>query len=772
MGFKKRIRRKILLEWENFYISYKTLQLFFKPFKTTAKLLLVYYKTQHNDRNDDFSLSYEEKCQLQGFYYRFKEILLNEIEKVNSFLTLQVKICETEWNLLKSRTFICKQDPIESERISELEHLKGIFHQFYLKLGYINEYFKTNEFIISHIQVKFNTLALIFNDFLDSELINPKQSTVISQDHCQMKLKTPKEFHKLSTNSLKKLHKIIDKARFLYLNLYYHGFARSLGYKVLKELFRQTQSKPLPTKNLYAIYFYLGIALILLIMIALLIYHGGLDPDSDDQAKISFKYQFPIFRGFLFILLYLALLTWNVYGWMKNHVNYRAIFGFFSHYSSASEILYRILLFWSGWLLTYFIYLVYLTNFGSDSNFLSIIPINYMGGINWVIFLGYLFFPHKKYLNGPGRGYIFRMFWKILSRSWIKVEFPMIFIINQFTSFVLALKDLEYTVCFYISIWLNPDDEYPKVCMNDSFQIGFLVAFLPLLIRIIQCCRVAYDRRDPKLKRFDLINIEKFMTSAVVTILSLLVGFLRSKQSHAFEPIFTLWVITASISTVYSYLWDIKMGWGLCEKGYGLLRAKMHYARWIYYTAIVLNLIFRITWILNISPDVIKTVLWRPELSSFLLGFFEMMRRTIWNFLRVDKESVYNPGQYKFIPDIVTSLNEISVRSSLDKIRKSGGRVSLESKSSFNVDDLLKKEQMNSLEDLITLKVNGKTGNSIDEEDEGEEWELVEERNKKESKIHKEELEEMKKAIESYEKNIIAKSRNHTLIEIDGKKEF
>ena len=156
MGFEKRTHKKILFEWKDHYISYQTLKLFFQPFKTTAKLVLVYLKIhKHQRNNESLAISPEEKAQLQNFYRRFREIFSSEIEKINEFLDFQVKICETEWSLLKSRVSMIKQTSFPENKAESLR-VQLIFHQFYLKLGYITEYYKTNDSIKSHIQVKFN----------------------------------------------------------------------------------------------------------------------------------------------------------------------------------------------------------------------------------------------------------------------------------------------------------------------------------------------------------------------------------------------------------------------------------------------------------------------------------------------------------------------------------------------------------------------------------------------------------------------------------------
>lgn len=753
MGFERSIRHKILLEWKNHYIAYNELKLFFKPFKTTAKLLLHYFQNSEKlNEIRNLSLEPEEKAQLKGFYFQFREIFSREIEKVNEFLQEQVRILEKEWSLMKSRALLLKTQGSREASAKEFNDLKVIFHLFYLKLGYITEFFKTNEHIIAHTQIKFNTILLIFQDFLSANSAISSINAPKNPMHC-----TRNElFNRLSKDSSATLYHLLQKARYFYLSVFYLEHQRNAGDAKLKELFRQTQSKLLSSKTFHTLYFFMGIGFVLLLMIILLIYNEGLDPDSDNQAQRMFKYQFPIFRGFLFIVLYLALLAFNVYGWLRNHLNYRGVFGLYKHYSSPAVILKRVLFFSSLWLLTFLVFLIYVTYYKKNNSLLfGFVPVYYLSGINWLLFCLYLFFPSRKIFNGKGRVYIFKLFWKTVFQSCLKVDFPMIFFINQFTSFVLALKDLEYTMCYYISVWLHPENEYPQICLKDSFQVGFVFAFLPLFIRIIQCIRIAYDRKDRKQKKLDIINIFKFVTSGIVTILSLIVGKLSSQHKESYLYIFYLWIGVAGISTVYSYLWDIKMGWGLCQKGYGLLRARLYYNKYVYYLAIVLNFLFRITWMLNISPAIINDVLWRPEFTAFLIGFCEMVRRTIWNFLRLDKEIAFSPQNYRLIPDIRVLLTETSPKNSLERENLAKNSEDFV-RSTFSLEDLLmRKGYLGSLDNLLGVKHLDK-GNAEEEKENSSV--------KRESEWNLEGLEDTKRKIQVFEKRIISKSRKNTFL--------
>jgi hypothetical protein len=70
----------------------------------------------------------------------------------------------------------------------------------------------------------------------------------------------------------------------------------------------------------------------------------------------------------------------------------------------------------------------------------------------------------------------------------------------------------------------------------------------------------------------------------------------------------------------------------------------------IYYTAIFLNLIFRCSWTLTISPSVIHLIP-KSTFLPFLTGLIEIFRRCMWNFFRIEKEHVINCASYSIIKE-------------------------------------------------------------------------------------------------------------------------
>jgi len=56
---------------------------------------------------------------------------------------------------------------------------------------------------------------------------------------------------------------------------------------------------------------------------------------------------------------------------------------------------------------------------------LSFVPKEVIPLFVWLVFLGYMLFPHRKMFNGQGRLYMFRIAKKILKTPFISVDFPV-----------------------------------------------------------------------------------------------------------------------------------------------------------------------------------------------------------------------------------------------------------------------------------------------------------------------------------------------------------
>ena len=79
------------------------------------------------------------------------------------------------------------------------------------------------------------------------------------------------------------------------------------------------------------------------------------------------------------------------------------------------------------------------------------------------------------------------------------------------------------------------------------------------------------------------------------------------------------------------------MDWGLMESGsrHRFLRNNLTYSPIaLYYVIMILNFIFRLAWVLTLSPSIVETF-GSPQLFTLLTGLLEILRRGFWNLFRV-----------------------------------------------------------------------------------------------------------------------------------------
>lgn len=67
-----------------------------------------------------------------------------------------------------------------------------------------------------------------------------------------------------------------------------------------------------------------------------------------------------------------------------------------------------------------------------------------------------------------------------------------------------------------------------------------------------------------------------------------------------------LMIGAALVNSVYSFAWDVKMDWGLCQAGsrrWGLRNTLLisHEDPWPYYAAVAMDLVLRLTWIARLA---------------------------------------------------------------------------------------------------------------------------------------------------------------------------
>lgn len=189
-----------------------------------------------------------------------------------------------------------------------------------------------------------------------------------------------------------------------------------------------------------------------------------------------------------------------------------------------------------------------------------------------------------------------------------------------------------------------------------------LICFLPILFRFAQCLKRFHDtgKRWP-----NLANALKYSFSSTVTLFGALHPLYlysksdseapyRDENNHFIYPekkvdVFQyFWISLFIVSSIYSYLWDIFMDWGLGQRQYKFLGPRLMFpSHAFYYTAMVVDGILRCLWVSSLIPPNSGSQFIIPNYMTALVLSLEIIRRTVWGFIRLEKEHRANTEGYR-----------------------------------------------------------------------------------------------------------------------------
>lgn len=140
------------------------------------------------------------------------------------------------------------------------------------------------------------------------------------------------------------------------------------------------------------------------------------------------------------------------------------------------------------------------------------------------------------------------------------------------------------------------------------------------------------------------------------------------------NPYTILWMLSAVVSSMYAYLWDIKMDWGLFDKNAGentFLREEIVYSSpMLYYFAIVEDLVLRFSWAIGFF--LLEARLVSGDLLTSVVGPLEVFRRFVWNFFRLENEHLNNCGKFRAVRDIsiapIDSSDQTTILRMMDEV--------------------------------------------------------------------------------------------------------
>ncbi|KAG8714690.1 hypothetical protein FRC08_011581 [Ceratobasidium sp. 394] len=230
---------------------------------------------------------------------------------------------------------------------------------------------------------------------------------------------------------------------------------------------------------------------------------------------------------------------------------------------------------------------------------------------------------------------------KLFISGHARVEFQDFWMGDQFCSLVYTMGNLYFLVCAYTDHWHH----IQKRCqLGPHWSIPLLLTALPSFIRLVQCVRRYIDSKN----HIHLVNGGKYTAS----IVSYIAYFAWRNYGSSRDFRLGIWVLFATINSCYTSYWDLMMDWSVLQvKGvqYKFLRKELAYSNhiYVYYIAIVLNVIIRFVWVWYIPTGGLSA-----GVRAFMFAFLEMLRRVQWNFFRLENEHIGNADQFRVTREV------------------------------------------------------------------------------------------------------------------------
>ena len=706
------MEKEIISEWKDFYIDYKILQDILHPLKvidnnlTKSRKKQKYEKGINNDNSlNEILLSNNEQKDQENIRENISGININdkfnkyfsqlnlEINKFSYFdKTLQEKRHSKRYNeIIQQIAYIENHPTMKMFKEQLRESLKNFYREISNYQLFINTNIKINNLAFDEIEKYSQKIGKFTNSQISAQDIKGKKDEINSI------LEKANEYNQ-------KLLKDIEEQYTIYFQ-YNDEDEKKSKNEILKNYLTPEKEKSEKKNNTF-LHTLLFIMFILGALCITINNYLQLDIDQDRE----FGSIFPMYRTYGIICLYIWTLGLNVWVWNNSNINYKALFTFDNHYSTVTEIFIRAAFFTNILFLSFFLYMITRTQYGLYLGLNQYRIDGILPGLMWLILIIYFFWPFKAF-NYYGRIYTMRLFGECIASILIPIEFKHIWFMDQLTSLIGPLRDLEYTLCYY-SFYVNPFQTRELFCSNTR-TIYLIIAIFPNLFRILQVGRQMID--NGKVCPY-IFNIGKYSFNIIVASFSFL--------STSNQKYFILWIFTAFISGCYSSYWDIKMDFGYFETGAKNwpLRDKTKYKNKILcYLAIPIDIILRFLWMLSISHEIMERII-RPEFLALILYTLEMIRRAQWNFIRVEYEHFelvkgYQISHYEELPLIKLSngkymTNEHNLLNILN-IEKHD-RIRLELRELFDCLEKNKENEPTKKEtSLAHLKEDKKYANSI-----------------------------------------------------------
>ncbi|KAM0746346.1 EXS-domain-containing protein [Meredithblackwellia eburnea MCA 4105] len=244
-------------------------------------------------------------------------------------------------------------------------------------------------------------------------------------------------------------------------------------------------------------------------------------------------------------------------------------------------------------------------------------------------------------LYPTARWWMIRSFTRVILAGLVRVEFRDFFLGDELNSLYYAVYNLGFMFCTYHHRW---PANVASVCSTNSTWTSAILSALPAFWRLGQSVRRYLDSDGLIIH---LLNAGKYSMS--VAYFFAYFGWRIHGSVGGWRK--SIWILFGVLNSCYVSSWDIYMDWSLLRRNsrHFLLRPELGFKEhtWIYYPAMVLDILLRFAWVWYIAPGGPSV-----PVRGFCLAVMEVGRRIMWNGIRVESEHIGNVDGYRVTRDV------------------------------------------------------------------------------------------------------------------------
>ncbi|GAA5959606.1 hypothetical protein JCM3765_007215 [Sporobolomyces pararoseus] len=276
----------------------------------------------------------------------------------------------------------------------------------------------------------------------------------------------------------------------------------------------------------------------------------------------------------------------------------------------------------------------------------------------WLVFTLVILLCPLNLFYASARWWMARSMARVFSSGIVAVRFRDFFLGDELNSIYYSIYNLGFLYCTYNKGWPN---DVQSICSTNKTWTTAVLASLPPFFRLGQSIRRYIDSDGLSLH---LLNAGKYSATIVYFFFyfNWRIDMTRSGSSDDWR--FALFIVFATINSVYVASWDILLDWSLGKRNpkHPFLRQELGFFKdnwWLYYVFSVVNVILRFSWVIYLAPHPSASV------QSYIIALIEASRRIMWNTFRVEAEHLGNRDGYRVtreiaLPYVTASFPEAS----------------------------------------------------------------------------------------------------------------